>query len=382
MTPAIRPGLGIVGMRERAAASGGTIEVGPRARGGFLVRMRVPLRVDGSPRDPAPAIRVLLVDDHAVMRAGFRMILETADDITVVGEAATAPRRWPRHPLCDPDVICMDIQMPDMDGLEATRRIVADAALHAAVVIVTTFDRDDYLFQALAAGASGFLLKNAGPEELISAVRVAAAGDALLAPEVTRRVIARFAAAARRHRPDPGAAAPTARRALARRAHRPRGRGAAARRRGPQQRRDRAAALHRRGDGQDARVERAAEARRPRPRGGGRLRPPPRAWPADAATRTSRRLGAGGVSTRAIRGSGRDGHRRVAVDERVERVEVAHEERGGVVVGDLAVLAEQAGARLHVALGLTERRRVVVAEDGLQVLLRGGGRDARRPRCR
>ena len=83
--------------------------------------------------------------------------------------------------------------MPDMDGVEATRRIVADPALHAAVVIVTTFDRDDYLFEALAAGASGFLLKNAGPEELVSAVRVAAAGDALLAPEVTRRVIARFA---------------------------------------------------------------------------------------------------------------------------------------------------------------------------------------------
>ena len=82
--------------------------------------------------------------------------------------------------------------MPDMDGVEATRRVVADATLHAAVVIVTTFDRDDYLFQALEAGASGFLLKNAGPEELIAAVRVAAAGDALLAPEVTRRVIARF----------------------------------------------------------------------------------------------------------------------------------------------------------------------------------------------
>jgi len=138
-------------------------------------------------------IRVLLVDDHAVMRAGFRMILETADDITVVGEAADGAAAVAAATALDPDVICMDIQMPEMDGLEATRRIVADTALHAAVVIVTTFDRDDYLFQALAAGASGFLLKNAGPEELISAVRVAAAGDALLAPEVTRRVIARFA---------------------------------------------------------------------------------------------------------------------------------------------------------------------------------------------
>src|SRR5690606_40139335 len=91
-----------------------------------------------------------------------------------------------------PDVICMDVQMPRMDGLEATRRLVADPDVHAAVVIVTTFDRDDYLFATLDAGASGFLLKNAGPEELISAVRVAAAGDALLAPEVTRRVSSRF----------------------------------------------------------------------------------------------------------------------------------------------------------------------------------------------
>jgi DNA-binding NarL/FixJ family response regulator len=91
----------------------------------------------------------------------------------------------------------MDVQMPDMDGLEATRRIVADGALQSAIVVVTTFDRDDYLFQALEAGASGFLLKNAGPEQLVEAVRVAAAGDALLAPAVTRRVIERFAASPR-----------------------------------------------------------------------------------------------------------------------------------------------------------------------------------------
>ncbi|KJL42187.1 response regulator [Microbacterium trichothecenolyticum] len=137
-------------------------------------------------------IRVLLVDDHAVMRAGFRMILESAGDITVVGEASTGVEAVAAASDLRPDVICMDVQMPDMDGLEATRRIVGDSSPEAAVVVVTTFDRDDYLFDALAAGASGFLLKNAGPEELISAVRVAAAGDALLAPEVTRRVIARF----------------------------------------------------------------------------------------------------------------------------------------------------------------------------------------------
>ncbi len=138
--------------------------------------------------------RVLLVDDHAVMRAGFRMILEAAEGIEVVGEAVDGTGAVAAASALRPDVICMDVQMPGMDGLEATRRIVADAGVDAAVVIVTTFDRDDYLFAALAAGASGFLLKNAGPEELVSAVRVAAAGDALLAPEVTKRVIERFAA--------------------------------------------------------------------------------------------------------------------------------------------------------------------------------------------
>lgn len=139
-------------------------------------------------------IRVLLADDHAVMRAGFRMILEATGEIEVVGEAVDGADAVRRASELRPDVICMDVQMPGVNGLEATRRIVAEPEVHAAVVIVTTFDRDDYLFEALAAGASGFLLKNAGPEELVSAVRVAAAGDALLAPEVTRRVIERFAA--------------------------------------------------------------------------------------------------------------------------------------------------------------------------------------------
>ncbi|MFG6444770.1 response regulator [Microbacterium sp. P06] len=139
-------------------------------------------------------IRVLLVDDHAMMRAGFRTILSLEDDIAVVGEAANGAEAVAAASALDPHVICMDVQMPGMDGLEATRRIVADATTDAAVLIVTTFDRDDYLFEALSAGASGFLLKNAGPEELVSAVRIVAGGDALLAPEVTRRVIERFAA--------------------------------------------------------------------------------------------------------------------------------------------------------------------------------------------
>jgi DNA-binding NarL/FixJ family response regulator len=140
-------------------------------------------------------IRVLLVDDHAVMRAGFRTILEATGDIIVVGEATNGHEAVAAASALRPDVICMDVQMPVMDGLEATRRIVADPAVDCAVIVVTTFDRDDYLFAALDAGASGFLLKNAGADELIAAVRVVAAGDALLAPEVTRRVIERFAAA-------------------------------------------------------------------------------------------------------------------------------------------------------------------------------------------
>ncbi|MDE0546501.1 response regulator transcription factor [Microbacterium sp. C7(2022)] len=155
-----------------------------------------------------PAIRVLLVDDHAVMRTGFRMILESVGGIEVVGEAADGAAAVEAASTLQPDVICMDVQMPVMDGLDATRLIVADPEHRAAVVIVTTFDRDDYLFSALEAGASGFLLKNAGPEELVNAVRVAAAGDALLAPEVTRRVIARFAAGATGEVPARPAAAP------------------------------------------------------------------------------------------------------------------------------------------------------------------------------
>jgi len=138
-------------------------------------------------------IRVVLADDHAMMRAGFRTILTLDDRIEVVGEASTGAEAIAQARTLHPDVVCMDVQMPDLDGLEATRRIIADPDIPSAVLVVTTFDRDDYLFAALDAGASGFLLKNAGPEELTAAVRVVAAGDALLAPEVTRRVIARFA---------------------------------------------------------------------------------------------------------------------------------------------------------------------------------------------
>lgn len=149
-------------------------------------------------------IRVLLVDDHAMMRAGFRTILDSQPDITVVGEAATGAEAVASASALQPDVISMDVQMPDMDGIEATRRIVASGDVHAAIAIVTTFDRDDYLFAALHAGASGFLLKNGSPEDLVAAVRVLAAGDGMLAPEVTRRVVQRYASTA----PNDAAAVP------------------------------------------------------------------------------------------------------------------------------------------------------------------------------
>jgi DNA-binding NarL/FixJ family response regulator len=137
-------------------------------------------------------IRVLVADDQALMRTGFRMILDAQDDIEVVGEAidgADAIRRFER---LRPDVVVMDVRMPTMDGIEATRRLSA-ADPPARVLILTTFDLDEYVYEALRAGASGFLLKDRPPEELVGAVRVIAAGEALLAPSVTRRLIEEFA---------------------------------------------------------------------------------------------------------------------------------------------------------------------------------------------
>ena len=145
--------------------------------------------------------RVLLVDDQDLVRAGFRLILEVEDDLSVAGEARDGVEAVRAVQELQPDVVIMDVQMPGGDGLTATRRITEGSAV--PVLVLTTFDRDDYLFGALEAGASGFLLKNAAPEDLVDAVRVVARGDALLAPEVTRRVLARFSARpGRAARPD------------------------------------------------------------------------------------------------------------------------------------------------------------------------------------
>jgi DNA-binding NarL/FixJ family response regulator len=142
-------------------------------------------------------IRVLLADDQALIRAGFRVLLEAAGDVEVIGEAVNGAQAMDLARAQCPDVILMDIRMPEVDGLEATRRIAADSALAGIkIVILTTFETDDYVYQALRAGASGFLVKDAEPEDLIRAVRVVARGEALLSPSVTRRLIATFAARA------------------------------------------------------------------------------------------------------------------------------------------------------------------------------------------
>lgn len=140
------------------------------------------------------SIRVLLVDDQTMVRAGFRLILESEPDIEVAGEAEDGARAIDAARSLRPDVILMDIQMPVLDGLAATRQLLRpEEELPSRILILTTFERDEYVFEALRAGASGFLLKNAPPEDLIAAVRIVAAGDALLAPSVTRRIIAEFA---------------------------------------------------------------------------------------------------------------------------------------------------------------------------------------------
>jgi DNA-binding NarL/FixJ family response regulator len=137
-------------------------------------------------------LRVVLADDQALVRAGFRMIL-TADGIDVVGEAANGAEAVDAVRRTRPDVVLMDIRMPELDGLEATRRILADACAEPRVIMLTTFDLDHYVYAALAAGASGFLLKDVTPEHLVAAVRLVRSGDALLAPAITRRLVERFA---------------------------------------------------------------------------------------------------------------------------------------------------------------------------------------------
>ena len=257
-------GHGLIGMRERVALFGGSWRTGASRgrRTGCVPACR-------SAVGPDMTIRVLIADDQELVRTGLRMILTGEPDIEVVGEAADGARGGGDARALRPDVVLHG--HPDAEA-RRPRGYAPDprpAAAPPVSLVLTTFDLDEYVYEALRAGASGFLLKDAPAEQLVAAIRAAAAGDALLAPSVTRRLIERV-------RPSWAASRP--RRWLAR-AHRARARGAAAA--GPRavQRRDRERALRRRGDGQDARRAAAGEARRPRPRPGGgaglRVRPRP-----------------------------------------------------------------------------------------------------------
>jgi DNA-binding NarL/FixJ family response regulator len=137
-------------------------------------------------------IRVLLVDDQALVRAGFRMILGAEPDIEVVGEAGDGVQAIEQARQLEPDVVLMDVRMPEMDGIEATRRLLGNGDSRAKVVMLTTFDMDEYVLDAFRAGASGFLLKDVPPEQLVSGIRSVASGDALLASSITRRMIEEF----------------------------------------------------------------------------------------------------------------------------------------------------------------------------------------------
>ena len=158
------------------------------------------------------SIRVLIVDDQSLVRAGFRLVLENHDDLEVVGEASNGNQAIDSAQRLDPDVVLMDIRMPELDGIEATRRVVAAGGDDPTrVLMLTTFDLNEYVYEALRAGASGFLLKDVPPEELAAGIRVVARGDALLAPSITKRLIHEFARAAPASAPPTGFAELTAR---------------------------------------------------------------------------------------------------------------------------------------------------------------------------
>jgi len=160
---------------------------------------------DAAAAQESTGIRVLIVDDQALVRTGFRMILDAEVDIDVAGEASNGKEALTEAYRLKPDVVLMDVRIPDLDGIEATRRLLATDGVESKVVMLTTFDMDEYVYEALRAGASGFLLKDAPPEQLVDGIRAVCSGDALLAPSVTRRVIEEFV----RHPPNAVRTAPS-----------------------------------------------------------------------------------------------------------------------------------------------------------------------------
>jgi DNA-binding NarL/FixJ family response regulator/class 3 adenylate cyclase len=166
----------------------------PSARGSARLadRHEVAEAQEAAPAGDEGKVRVLIVDDQALVRTGFGMILDAEEDMEVVGEAANGKEAMAEAERLNPDVVLMDVRMPELDGIEATRRLLAGGAVDSKVVMLTTFDMDEYVYEALRAGASGFLLKDAPPEQLVAGIRAVCSGDALLAPSVTRRVIEEF----------------------------------------------------------------------------------------------------------------------------------------------------------------------------------------------
>jgi len=191
--PAEGTGHGLIGMRERVAVFGGELSAGPVSGGGYRDGGPAPLRGGRRDRGGPAVIRVLVADGQALVRAGFSVLIDSDPGLEVVGEASNGAEAVELARATHPDVVLMDIRMPVMDGLEATRQVLAlDGAGTIWVLMLTTFDLDEYVFGALKAGASGFLLKDTPPADLLPGIRTVAAGEALLSPSVIRQLIEEY----------------------------------------------------------------------------------------------------------------------------------------------------------------------------------------------